>query len=60
MGAYNRVNGEPCCESPTLLEKILRQKWGFDGYVVSDCWAINDFHEVRGHGAVKMRPGSAS
>ncbi len=42
MGAYNRVNGEPCCASPTLLEKILRQEWGFDGYVVSDCWAILD------------------
>ena len=42
MGAYNRVNGEPCCASPTLLEKILRQEWGFDGYVVSDCGAIFD------------------
>ncbi len=45
MGAYNRVNGEVCCGSPTLLERILRQGWGFDGYVVSDCWAIRDFHE---------------
>lgn len=44
MGAYNRVNGEPCCASPTLLEKILRQEWGFDGYVVSDCWAILDIY----------------
>ncbi len=44
MGAYNRVNGEPCCASPTLLEKILRQEWGFDGYVVSDCWAIGDIY----------------
>ncbi len=42
MGAYNRTNGEPCCASPTLLEKILRQEWGFDGYVVSDCEAIRD------------------
>jgi beta-glucosidase len=51
MGAYNRVNGEPCCASPTLLEKILRQEWGFDGYVVSDCWAILDIflhHKVVG------------
>jgi hypothetical protein len=30
MGVYNRTNGEPCCASPTLLEKILRQEWGFD------------------------------
>jgi len=44
MGAYNRVNGEPCCASPTLLEKILRQEWGFDGYVVSDCGAIYDIY----------------
>ncbi|MCL6614780.1 MAG: glycoside hydrolase family 3 protein, partial [Firmicutes bacterium] len=36
MAAYNRVNGEPCCGSPTLLQKILREEWGFDGYVVSD------------------------
>lgn len=40
MGAYNRVNGEPCCASPTLLQKILRQEWGFAGHVVSDCWAL--------------------
>jgi beta-glucosidase len=44
MGAYNRTNGEPCCASPTLLEQILRQEWGFDGYVVSDCGAIGDIH----------------
>jgi len=44
MGAYNRVNGEPCCASPTLLERILRQEWGFDGYVVSDCGAIHDIY----------------
>jgi len=45
MGAYNRTNGEPCCASPTLLGKILRQEWGFDGYVVSDCWAIGDIYK---------------
>ncbi|WP_440197900.1 glycoside hydrolase family 3 C-terminal domain-containing protein [Anaerocolumna jejuensis] len=45
MGAYNRTNGEPCCGSSLLLKKILRQDWGFDGHVVSDCWAIKDFHE---------------
>ncbi|MFW5802564.1 MAG: glycoside hydrolase family 3 N-terminal domain-containing protein [Verrucomicrobiota bacterium] len=44
MGAYNRTNGEPCCASPTLLQKILREEWGFDGYVVSDCGAIHDIH----------------
>lgn len=44
MGAYNRTNGEPCCGSPTLLKKLLREEWGFDGYITSDCWAIGDFH----------------
>ena len=44
MGAYNRTNGEPCCGSKTLLKDILRDKWQFDGHVVSDCWAIRDFH----------------
>jgi len=42
MGAYNRTNGEACCASPTLLGKILREEWGFEGYVVSDCGAIKD------------------
>lgn len=45
MGAYNRTNGEPCCGSKTLLKDILRDEWGFKGHVVSDCWAIKDFHE---------------
>ncbi len=44
MGAYNRTNGEPCCASPTLLERILRQEWGFEGYVVSDCGAVSDIY----------------
>lgn len=48
MGAYNRTNGEPCCGSPTLIQKILREKWGFEGHYVSDCWAIRDFHEHHG------------
>jgi beta-glucosidase len=46
MAAYNRTNGEPCSGSPTLLGKILRGEWGFGGFVVSDCWAIKDFHEA--------------
>ena len=44
MGAYNRTNGEPCCGSKMLLKDILRGKWEFKGHVVSDCWAIADFH----------------
>ncbi len=45
MGAYNRTNGEPCCAHSVLMEEILRGKWGFEGYYVSDCGAINDIYE---------------
>jgi len=44
MGAYNRVLGDPCCASPLLLQEILRDRWGFAGHVVSDCWALSDIH----------------
>ena len=43
MGAYTRLNGEPTCASPFLMGKL--KEWGFNGYFVSDCWAIRDFHE---------------
>jgi beta-glucosidase len=45
MSAYNRTNGESCSASPTLLQSILREEWGFAGHVVSDCGAINDLHK---------------
>ncbi len=44
MGAYTRLNGEPCCAGDRLMQ-ILRGEWGFEGHFVSDCWAIRDFHE---------------
>jgi beta-glucosidase len=44
MSAYNRVNGEACSASPTLLGKILREEWKFAGYVVSDCGAVDDIY----------------
>ncbi len=46
MGAYNRFNGDPCCGNTRLLKDILRDDWGFEGHVVSDCWAVRDFHET--------------
>ena len=46
MGAYNRVNGESASASPRLLLDILRKDWGFDGYVVSDCGAIDDIYKT--------------
>ncbi len=42
MGAYNSIYGQPACANPLLLDDILRHRWGFDGYIVSDCGAIND------------------
>ncbi|HZY82160.1 MAG TPA: glycoside hydrolase family 3 C-terminal domain-containing protein [Cyclobacteriaceae bacterium] len=45
MCAYNRVNGEVCCGSNQLLTKILREEWGFEGYIVSDCGAITDIYQ---------------
>lgn len=48
MSAYNRVNGEACSASRSLLVDTLRAEWGFEGYVVSDCWAIRDLHESHG------------
>jgi beta-glucosidase len=42
MGAYNRVNGDSASASPRLLTEILRNEWGFKGYVVSDCDSIDD------------------
>lgn len=44
MCAYNRTYDEACCGSPFLLKKILRDQWGFQGHIVSDCGALNDFH----------------
>ncbi len=58
MGAYNRVNGEPACGSRTLLKDTLRDKWGFRGHVVSDCWAIRDFHV--NHKVTATAPESAA
>jgi beta-glucosidase len=49
MCAYNRYNGEACCGSEKLLQDVLRNEWGFNGYIVSDCDAIVDiykFHQI--------------
>ncbi|MBP5336042.1 MAG: glycoside hydrolase family 3 C-terminal domain-containing protein [Bacteroidales bacterium] len=50
MTAYNRFRGEPCAASSYLVDQILRKEWGYDGMVVSDCWAIPDFFERGRHG----------
>ncbi len=48
MGAYSCINGESGSASPTLLTAILREKWGFKGYVVSDCGALDDVYLYHG------------
>ena len=58
MCAYNRFMGEACCGSPALLHKILREEWGFNGYVVSDCGAIDDI--FINHKVVKTAPEAAA
>lgn len=45
MSAYNSVNGQAASANPWLLGAVLRGAWGFQGYVVSDCWAVKDIWE---------------
>jgi beta-glucosidase len=49
MCAYNAVDKVPACASKLLLQEILRNDWGFQGYVTSDCDAIDDFSQKNGH-----------
>jgi beta-glucosidase len=49
MCAYNAVDKAPACASKMLLEDILRKDWNFQGFVTSDCGAIDDFSEKEGH-----------
>ena len=58
MCAYNRTNGDPCCSSEFLLQETLRDDWGFDGHVVSDCGAVDDLHA--GHKVTKDAAESAA
>ena len=60
MCAYNRYRDEACCGSNLLLNKILRDDWDFGGYVVSDCWAINDFWEPDKHHIVETPAEAAA
>jgi beta-glucosidase len=58
MCAYNRYMGEPCCGSIPLQEELLRGELGFEGYIVSDCGAIYDFHT--GHNVVSTPEEAAA
>ena len=59
MCAYQRFEGRPCCTSDRLLIDILRNKWGYDGLVVTDCDAINNFFN-RGQHETHKDPLSAT
>lgn len=48
MCAYNRTNDEGCCGSNLLLQDILLDEWNFQGHILSDCWALKNFHEKHG------------
>ncbi|MBN1905652.1 MAG: glycoside hydrolase family 3 C-terminal domain-containing protein [Deltaproteobacteria bacterium] len=58
MCAYNRYDGDACCGSDTLLHDILRNQWGFEGHIVSDCGAIEDI--FMNHKIVKTAPEAAA
>lgn len=58
MCAYNRINGQPACANQFLLEDQLRGKWGFKGYVVSDCGAVTDI--FNGHKFTKSQPEASA
>ena len=49
MFAYNSFRGEPCGASMHLLQDILREEWGYDGIILSDCGAVDDFYQPHGH-----------
>ena len=55
MCAYQRIDGQPCCSQTRYEQQILREEWGFDGLITSDCGAIRDFlprwHNVSKDGA---------
>ncbi|MGQ1784266.1 MULTISPECIES: glycoside hydrolase family 3 C-terminal domain-containing protein [unclassified Saccharicrinis] len=59
MCAYNSYNGQPCCGN-SALSGLLRNDWGFDGYIVSDCWAVVDFYAKDAHEIVNTKAEAAA
>lgn len=60
MCAYQRFEGDPCCGSNRLLQHILRDEWGFQGLVVSDCGAVSDFWRPNRHGVSADGAGASA
>lgn len=53
MCAYQRIDGDPCCGNTRYEQQILRDEWGYDGIIVTDCGAITDFYKEGRHGVAK-------
>ena len=60
MCAYNRYEGDPCCGSDRLLVQILRNEWDYQGIVVSDCGAVDDFFKPGRHGTHPTREDASA
>ncbi|WP_179004585.1 glycoside hydrolase family 3 C-terminal domain-containing protein [Winogradskyella forsetii] len=63
MCAYNSTNGEPCCAHNYLINDVLRDQWGFEGHVLTDCWALVDLFnqpDEGGHGRVNTAAEAAA
>ncbi|HVN93425.1 MAG TPA: glycoside hydrolase family 3 C-terminal domain-containing protein [Terracidiphilus sp.] len=60
MCAYNAINGEPACANEYLLQDQLRGKWGFQGYVVSDCDAVRDMFTGHRYGTTQAQASAIS
>ncbi|KJD34387.1 beta-glucosidase [Tamlana nanhaiensis] len=63
MCAYNSTNGMPCCANTYLINDVLKDKWQFDGHIVTDCGALEDFYNTPsngGHGIAKSKAEAAA
>ncbi|WP_083139952.1 glycoside hydrolase family 3 C-terminal domain-containing protein [Polaribacter reichenbachii] len=63
MCAYNQTNGEACCSNNYLITDVLKNKWGFEGHVLTDCSALVDYYKQPnegGHGVVKTKVQAAA
>ena len=60
MCAYNQLYEHPCCANEFLLKDVLRDEWGFNGHVVSDCWAISDYVKFQDYSKTEAEAAAKS